>query len=162
MIRFVYRLHRSLKNKGYEVPEISALILNICDSLNAQGLNIEIDDVFELFEKYSENYTNCFWHNKYDRLLTWTHIAYKKDSRHKQRPKISGRMAIGLCKIMGGALCCVIPHPAATGVGVALVSTGVQDITKELIQLDNENRQRQIAEGKPVPPGRFPPDYFDR
>lgn len=165
---FLFSIKENLVLKGGDVPDLSEMLLSIQTYVKRMDPLFDethFDFIYKLLKEreieHQFNYHNSnFSHEHADILL----IKNKKEkpSSTKENKEISGGIILGLCKILAGGLCCVIPYPVAQVAGAALITDGLADLGVECKELDEKNLKYQEEHGPPPPPPRFPPDFFDK
>ena len=165
---FLIAMRTHLIEKGCKVPSLSELCLKLHNYLSITGIvisNEEILDFFHVIEEKEKNLKKSFFDisfNEKDHDFFLIKHKKKKNKNKDKEIELSGTMTLGLCKLLAGALCFVIPHPAAYTIGSVFAASGLKDITQELKAKDKENKLREEREGPPSPPPHFPPDFFDK
>jgi hypothetical protein len=127
MIETLSDLCNQLRNQGAACPLLSDLVLHFAQYFQNLGMQINQDAIREIYEKALESEKESA-----DTIHPVKH-KHKHKHKHKKRSgeaRVSGGFAKGFCKFLGGALCCIIPHPLAWGIGTSLVALGVQDMVK--------------------------------
>lgn len=129
MVDFLFVLSANLKTKGYDMPSLAELSVNIRNYLQNENIPIDDEDFNLLLNeiKYREQSESCLI-NLIDSYNASNFCFHKiKKSKSKESSKVSSKMTFGIVKCLGGSLLCLIPFPAAQAVGAGLVLNGIND-----------------------------------
>jgi hypothetical protein len=122
LVRLIVELRHYLVCRGCYFPRPTAFLEYCRVQAYAEGVEID-DDVFDrLWEEFAS------YEVKED--FPAHQIKHKHHKHHKKEKevKISGRMAVGFLKFVGGSLLCLIPVPVIQGAGASLAVIGVNDM----------------------------------
>jgi hypothetical protein len=125
--------------KGYVTPALTDLCIQAKNYFHAE--NIDLDEVL-----MSKIYTTLAEKEKRIFPVSLNQDQGYKVWRVKQRDEeIDGNLAIAFCEFIGGALLCIIPHPAVQAVGVALVSDSAVRAFNGLSDKDKKKLKQEEA-----------------
>jgi hypothetical protein len=137
IVRLIIELREYLVSRGCYFPRLTAF-LEHC-RLQAYAKGIEID--YEVFDMLWEEFAS------YEAKEGFPphQIKHKHHKHHKKEKevKVSGRMAVGFLKFVGGSLLCLIPVPVIQGAGASLAVIGVNDM---LNASRDESNQKEAEE----------------
>lgn len=142
-VDFLFSLQTSLESMHYFPPSLSELCIKMREYLNVRDVEIN-ETIFEkIYSEISLRESGAIVPaNNFD---TARFILIKKSK--EEGIEVSDGFAIGFMKALGGALLCVIPHPATIAVGGALVADGIKDMVQHAGDASNnispEDRLRQ-------------------
>ena len=165
MIDFLLVIKKNLTDKGCATPNLGTTCLALRAFLSEKA-NCPNEEVFnylyELLEMreqelHSTSNDLSFKTKALPFLLTKNK---KKSHQFASDKELPGNMVLGLCKVLAGSLCCIIPHGVAQTFGGALIASGLYDIGVECKELDEKNKKYQEEFGPPKPPPNFPPRFF--
>ncbi len=146
VVDFLVSLKSALEAKGYRVPPLTELCLNVREYLLENGVEIEDADIEEIYNEFLKREGRLVKENMFlpalNQSLQHRLVEIKKIKKEKKRespaplkprePLISDGIKKGFMKTIGGALLCIIPHPVAWGVGGVLMADGVREMIKNV------------------------------
>ena len=138
---------------GIDFPSLADIAKEARMILIENGIDLPQDmyeQFVEIFERVQNefNQRNGLSFNLFPSFQLCKHKhKHKPHHSNQEEGKISGKMAIGFCKFLAGALCSIIPHPVAKGVGISLIASGIQDMTSETAK--KEQKQQLIIQRHP-------------
>lgn len=143
--KIIINFRQCLIDSGCICPSLCELAIECRDALESSGFHMEeseFDKIFDIFERLEIRQVtiNKINFGRSDSDFN-KHKHKHKDHKHKHKKKevkMSGRMAVGFCKFLAGALCCVIPSAISQGAGIALMISGVTDMTKDILEPQQE------------------------
>lgn len=146
MVDFLVSFKLALQAKGYDLPALSDLCLELRDALIHQGIDIGDEEVERIYEEISKREITYVQPSSYltiinDELNGKIIEIKKKEKKHKD-VKVSGKVAVGFIKFLAGALCCIVPIPAVQVVGATLAGAGLVDMVDGAKE-DADKRENQ-------------------
>jgi len=132
-IDFLLSIKRDLIQKGCTKVKLSKLCLHLKMDILAMGISEAVfDNFYNLLKrketKKSQTHRFCF--------STQSNYFCIRDDNED----VPDGIPIGLCKLLAGSLCMVIPHPIAQGIGGAFILSGVNDLIDASRKIKNLNK----------------------
>lgn len=176
IVGFLTSLRDSLIGQGYTVPPLTKILMDIRDDLIQKGVQVEDEKIKTLYEKLAEKESTMmaamnlkapkfimagigppFIITEGLRFNKKEKSSSSKETSHTRRSKenVDSKTAIGLVKMLAGALLCIIPHPATITAGGSLVLNGIMDCVDAAREKGDENEKKQ----KEGPLANPPADY---
>jgi hypothetical protein len=130
IVDFLIGFKSYLQAQGYDVPVLSDFCLEMKTRLIEEGLEIDDDEFSEVYNEVIKRESALITNSSY-RFSLGNCSKYNIENVKKKKNKdlkVSGRFAVGFCKALAGALCCIIPHPVTLAIGSTLVVTGIENM----------------------------------
>jgi hypothetical protein len=141
-VDFLMSLKKSLKAKGYEVPNLTEMCFRMKNYLTDQNISVDEDDFNQLLDEiHMREGGNPFNFAVLDNYNFSDSYVLKVKS--KKANKLSSKMTFGLIKCLGGGLLCIIPFPAVQAVGAGLVLNGINDCIDDARDQGDVNERMQ-------------------
>jgi len=159
IIDFLISFKASLQAKGYQIPPLTEMCLQLRDELIAKGVAINDETIEQIYDEIARR-ENIL-------IMPSSSFAISKNSSYKIIPAkkqnkgvgFSDGFAKGFMKAFGGALLCIIPHPVSWAIGGTLVATGINEMINHAGDSSdggNDNIEDKIRD-LPPPPDRCLP-----
>lgn len=152
-IDFLFYLRSDFETKGYEMPLLSDLCLELKNHFvneNIQNIHDKIEIIYEKILQKEDAFSIAAALNKNPQFEILK--VKKSKKKHRLEADFSDEFIFGFIKAIGGALICVIPHPVAWTVGGGLVVNGVSD----MVNYAGDDQKNDSIEDKmknyPTPP----------
>jgi hypothetical protein len=154
LVDFLVSFKASLQAKGYKCPSLADLCLRLRDALIQQGVELD-DDVLEeiyneIVERENDLSGSAVFVPALNKKAHFGFLQIKKGAKKKEKKEvqISGKMAVGFVKFLGGALCCIVPIPAVQVVGATIAGAGVIEMIDAAKEEGDKNEIEQKIQGQ--------------
>jgi hypothetical protein len=132
-------LRTSLEREGYNPPSLSELSLHCRSFIEDYGIEFSEEQFQQVFSKIFDREQVPYHLQSFKGLPV---IELVKRKGHIDDSELTDGFAIGFCKFLAGALCCIIPDTTVRSFGVMLMGDGIKDM------IQNEEKPKFM--GKPI------------
>jgi len=166
LLDFLVAVRTHFIAKGYEMPSLSSLCVNTFGYLEQEGLALSEDykDLFfeMILEKENQSDSKIETCNLLNPKPMYMFVKSKKKEGKRPGIEVPPDIIIGGLKILIGAVCCCVPHPATIAIGGSVVASGLHDVGNGLKETDRQAKEISKEYGPPPVPPHFPEDFFDK